>query len=430
MVVVAATAFAGSSPFAALERVRLAALAPALRHECFTHLTLANLDVLESSLAAGGGINTATADGGIKTAAGTAVIGAALLRRVVHHVLAKRVAAGCGGGRDSFEQILSLHEMPKAMRLRAAEQFFDGDLPLTTEASFTWLSLLRRLETLAGGSRDRLWALVEAAPWLEYVPVQCAACGQQVADETNPEASDEVVGVVEVPPTDAERPFVRGGWYRGVPRAPVVFEINCRSCGGVSRWFRSSAPQVVLNARRWGRLCGEQEDLRAWFADGIAQPMRTIVPLDWDHVWSEHADAAGGWVPPRDGPARNFAARLDEGIGSWTEVLAVGAEPEWCGCVTDDYLRTHDAATDPGGRADAELAPRMARYRETVRAARVEPSGSLCQARTLNGFVLQSAGFSPMHVSCVMRRAAQQFGSREWWDVGEEDCVSLGMGAS
>ena len=415
--VVVAVAVAGSSPFAAFERARLAALAPAVRHECFAHLTRANLDQLESRLA----------DGSSDTAAGTAVIGAALLRRVVHHVLAKRGAAGCGGGRERFEEILDSHALPEAMRLRVAEQFFDDDdRAPTAEATFTWLSLLRWLETLAGGSRERLWELVEAAPWLEYVPVQCAACGRPVADETNPEASDQEVGVAEVPPTDVERPLVRSGWYRG-PRGPVVFELTCRSCGSVSRWFRSSAPEVVLNAHRWGRLCGEQEDLRAWFADGVAQPMRTIVPLDWDHVWSEHAaDVAGVWVPPRDDPARNFAARLDEGIGSWTEVLAIGAEPEWCGCVTDDYLRVHDAAADPAGRADAKHAPQMARYRDTVRAARLEPSGSLCQARTLNGFVLQSAGFDATHVSGVMRRAAQQFGSREWWEVGEEDCVVQG----
>ena len=57
-------------------------------------------------------------------------------------------------------------------------------------------------------------------------------------------------------------------------------------------------------------------------------PLRAIVPLDWDHVWSEHGGPGGAWPPPREPAARNFAARLDEGIGAWSGVLVVGSEPE------------------------------------------------------------------------------------------------------
>eukprot|EP00966_Prymnesium_polylepis_P252907 5846236-Prymnesium_polylepis.1 len=151
-------------------------------------------------------------------------------------------------------------------------------------------------------------------------------------------------------------------------------------------------------------------------------PLRTIVPLDWDHVWSEAADDHGGWRPPRDAPARNFAGRLDEGIGAWTAVLAVSASPDGCACVTDEYLR---CAGDDGGRTDAELAPQMARYRQRVAEALADASGERCQARTLNGHVLERAGFSATHVTAVLRRAVRDHGRREWWEVGTED-VALG----
>ena len=87
---------------------------------------------------------------------------------------------------------------------------------------------------------------------------------------------------------------------------------------------------------RWGRLCGEQKDLRAWLAEAVGMPLRTIVPLDWDHVWSESRDETS-WQPPSDDSARNFAARLDEGIGSWTCVLAIHHESAHCEDVTDQY---------------------------------------------------------------------------------------------
>ena len=94
-------------------------------------------------------------------------------------------------------------------------------------------------------------------------------------------------------------------------------------------------------------------------------------------------------------------------------MLAVSTtNPEECGCVTDEYLR---CAGEEGGKADAEHAPQMERYRRRVADARMDASGASCQARTLNGHVLWRAGFSSAHVSNVMRRAAREYGRREWW---------------
>ena len=170
----------------------------------------------------------------------------------------------------------------------------------------TWLEAVTQLEAQTT-DKQQLWSLLDGHPMLEYVPVQCQSCGHVVADESTPAASDADVGLKEVAPTADEAPFVRGGWFRG-PRDAVVFELTCRNCAAVSRWYRATAASVILNPNRWGRLCGEQEDLRAWLAEAVGMPLRTIVPLDWDHVWSESRDETS-WQPPSDDSARNFAAR-------------------------------------------------------------------------------------------------------------------------
>jgi len=158
-------------------------------------------------------------------------------------------------------------------------------------------------------------------------------------------------------------------------------------------------------------------------AEALGVQLRTMVLLDWDHVWSEvafpptHAEVAfppsgaGGasplWLPPTDPDARNFAARLDEGIGAWTRVLGVSFDPRGCGCDTEEYLRCAAA----GGRIDVAHAARLGEYRRLVHGARADPSGSSSQAGTLNGYVLAGAGFSDQQVTDVMARAAAQHGA-------------------
>mmetsp|Transcript_14343 Transcript_14343/g.48265 ORF Transcript_14343/g.48265 Transcript_14343/m.48265 type:complete len:618 (+) Transcript_14343:80-1933(+) len=358
----------------------------------FAHLTASALETLETDL---GGRTPGTAR----------TIGRALLRRKVHAVLDKSKGFGdVDAGLDI--------ELPLAMRSRCLKQY--GGLPPTT-----WRDCLSRLEELSGGSREQLWSHVIAHPMTEYVPNQCQHCGHIVPDETTPGYTDAEVGISEVPPTASERPFVRGGYYRGA-RSAVVFLLQCPECGEQSRWFRSSAAQVVLNPNRWGRLCGEQEDLRAALARHLGVPLRAILPLDWDHVWSEtrHEDD-GAWAAcqgPGDAPAANFAGRLDEGIGAWTRVVAVSADAEETLDVTEQYLSCRSA----GGRADERLDSEMARYREVVGAARTDASGSATQAKTLNGHVLHRAGFGREEVTRILRQAVADHGMWGWWEWQEE----------
>ena len=368
----------------------------ALLERSFAHLDAPALDALESEI--GGRSKTTTAR----------IIGTALLRRKVHAVLDK---SKCFGDVDAGLDTV----LPQKLRDRCQKQY-GGDPPTT------WRDCLSRLQELAGNSCESLWSQIIAHPMTEYVPNQCQHCGHVVPDETTPGNSDSEVGLSEVLPTASEQPFVRAGYYRGA-RSAVVFLLQCSECGEQSRWFRSSAAQVILNPNRWGRLCGEQEDLRAALARHLNVPLRAIFPLDWDHVWSEQRrEADGVWVPcqgPGDAPTANFAGRLDEGIGAWTRVLAISADSEQTADVTDEYLECCGA----GGRADAALDKDMPRYRKVVGAACVDASGAATQAKTLNGHVLHRAGFGTGEVTAILRRAVADHGVRGWWEwqAAEED---------
>lgn len=308
-----------------------------------------------------------------------------------------------------MDDALRLHSLPEELRRRLVDAY--GGPPPET-----WHDALERLRDLSGGSTSALWSLIMDHPLTAYVPVQCQRCGRVVPDETHASPEDDAAaGLSEVQPTDEERPHVRSGWFRG-PRGPVVFVLRCPECGATSRWYRSSDPEVVLNPSRWGRLCGEQEDLRLHLAAYLDVDLRTAVPLDWDHVWSEYRCAGESelWAV-HDGPARNFASRLDEGIRAWTGVLVVSPDPSLCGDATDEYLRCRN--DDEGGRADPEHSDSMPRWREIVDAARRDASGALTQAKTLNGYVLHRAGLSSKDITEEVQRAAEHYGKRAWWQL-------------
>jgi len=240
-----------------------------------------------------------------------------------------------------------------------------------------------------------------------------------IPDDINDAKNDEAVGLSEDPPTKDEAPYVSAGWFRGL-RGPVVFVIKCVDCSHVSRWYRSIHPRIILHPNKWGRLCGEQEDLRLNLASYIGVRVRTIIPLDWDHVWSEYCDDenndGGGKWKAHDGNERNFAVRLDEGIGAWTGVLAVSAtDPQMCDDVTNEYLAIESKG---GGRVDHEHANSMPRYRTVVAEACDDEKGQSTQASTLNGHVLHKADmFVDNNIRSTMQNAAKEYGKQSWWQV-------------
>lgn len=346
-------------------------------------------------------------------------IARALIRQVVHRTLDKHICSSSSGdstNSDEVEAALRMHVLPGPLRRDLADKY-GGDPPET------WFDALARLREISANASE-LWGLVMDHPLTSYVPVQCQSCGHVVRDETRSGLSDADVGLTEVEPTEDERPFVRSGWFRG-PRGPVVLSLHCPECGVTSRWYRSADPACQLNPNKWGRLCGEQEDLRLRLAEYLGIKVRTAIPLDWDHVWSEHlCDGGGEWDRlgggydrgswhVHDGSARNFAVRLNEGIGAWTGILVVSAEPDLCGDVTDEYL----SCQSEGGRADDEHAHGMARWRSIVEASRKNSTGEQTQARTVKGYAIFRAHMTGEEVTAEMRRAATDHGTSSWWQV-------------
>jgi hypothetical protein len=259
------------------------------------------------------------------------------------------------------------------------------------DACETWYQALQQLVTISNNDKAELWRLLLDHPMTAYVPVQCQHCGHVIPDDTTCQQTDEQVGLAQLEPTGEELEL-RAGWFRG-PRGPVRFQITCTECGSISHWYRSGHPRIMLQPNKWGRLCGEQEDLRLCLAIYLDIPLRLVVPLDWDHIWSEYHggdtnnNGPGDCWQVQDDSARNFACRLEEGIGSWTRVLAFHPSSELCQDVTDTYL----SCQGDGGRAEDKHAPNMPRYRGLVKAARDDATGALTQAKTLHGYVLEQS---------------------------------------
>jgi hypothetical protein len=344
------------------------------------------------------------------------IIAEAMLRRLVYMCLDKYKQISTP---EMVERALKHHMLPKSLQDELVERF-GGEPPAT------WFDALQRLEFIADsdGAETSLWEMLLDHPMTAYVPMQCQACGHVVPDDLKSGLTDEQVGLEEVEPTFDEAPMVRSGWFRGPRPEPKVFVLTCPDCGATSRWFRSRDPQVILNPHKWGRLCGEQEDLRLDLANYLGINIRTCLPLDWDHVWSEYShnvaeDATAHEWTVQDDSARNFAVRLDEGIGSWTGVLAMHPNPSLCEDVTAQYL----SSQSDGGRADNSFVHEIPRYAENVAKARNDASGTMTQAGTVVGYAIQRAGLDGACVTEKIRKAAKDYGTRPWYDF-EADSAS------
>eukprot|EP00434_Breviolum_minutum_P014610 symbB.v1.2.012880.t1/scaffold876.1/size155678/5 len=261
--------------------------------------------------------------------------------------------------REQTEEVLAKFQLPKDLAARCHVQ-----------EGATWLDAMQKLGAPDEGSDPvAFWRKVEEHPIAEYVHVQCQSCGRRVPDAF---PASEEPGLTEEEPSEEEKTLVRSGWFRG-PRGPVVFVYRCPECQYTSRWFRSSHPEITLNPQRWGRLCGEQEDLKVWLAKYFGIQLRVCVPLDWDHVWTEIFDGCQ-WIP-LDRNCLHFARRLNENIGAWTHVLAIGQSATTTEEVTEAYLRHADGTEEE-----------VAGWREQISRARADATGQLTQSKTHNGY--------------------------------------------
>jgi hypothetical protein len=389
----------------------------------FQLLTPASLTTLHDQLAAELEATTTTAQAakqqnvGLKDAIDCCnqIIAQAIIRRLVFKYLQKYSEISAP---DKMEHALKYHSLPEKLQKELVERY-GGDVPKT------WYEALQQLKHIADKDPEKakLWELVQSHPMTAYIPVQCQSCGHVVPDDLNSDLTDEQLGLTEEEPMEEERPFVRSGWFRGPRTQAKVFALTCPECGTVSRWFRSRDPQIILNPNRWGRLCGEQEDLRLDLANYLGIPIRTCVPLDWDHVWSEYGCYRGIDTAPQqwmvlDNSARNFAVRLDEGIGFWTGVLAIHPHPDLCEDVTQQYLSIQGLR---GGRADIRFNQEMPRYRKILGMTKEDASGAMTQAGTVMGYALQRAGFDEANITAEMKLAAKEYRTRSWFDIRVDD---------
>ena len=364
-------------------------------------------------------------------------IAEASIRRMVFKILDKYTEVSSP---ELVEEALKYHTLPETLKDELVTKY-GGSPPIT------WLDALDQLKLFCSNDfngnktasdeaptmtdrfqKERFWELILDHPITSYVPVQCQSCdGYIVPDSPNSSRSEDAdLGLREEKPLPKEAPFVRMGWFRGPRLRPNVFVLDCPKCGANSRWFRSRSPIIILNPRRWGRLCGEQEDLRLDLANYFGFiSIRTIIPLDWDHIWSEFhiIDEDGdsdhdevsytskNWRIRDDDS--NFAARLDEGIGYWTKILAVSPNPDFCGDVTNYYLLSECK----GGHASDNMMRDMNRYRQCVSRARQDHSGLFTQAGTVNGYVIQRAGLTSPEITSIMKRAATEYGNQTWYQI-------------
>lgn len=367
----------------------------------FQHLTSSSLAKLQEGIQAN--IENSTANEYYE------VIAKAALRRITCHQLKKYEAVA---SKKEVEAALKFHSLPTEVQKELHERY-GGKCPPTT-----WWESLERLRTLCGEDSVALWKMVLEHPMTAYVPMQCQSCGHIVPDVASTERSDLEAGLCEVDPTDDDELLeLRGGWFRGRPRPPKIFELRCPECSEVTSWYRSGHPKIILNPHRWGRLCGEQEDLRLALANYLWINIRMCIPLDWDHIWSEFSapdenrglggggTAAIAWHV-LDDDARNFAVRLDKGIGSWTGVLAIHPDAILCEDLTCDYLQTKTGDQSAGGRVDQCHAQQLPHYQSLVEEARKDPSGSRTQVKTVLGYILNRSRLTAGDVTNELRKMA------------------------
>jgi hypothetical protein len=417
-----------SSPAAATALAALYAKDSHFVERCIDHLTSASLRELDRRLLeeCSSSYEDSCAEVDEVTNLNT-ILARACIRRRAHTCLDK-YAMATKYPREEVEYALKFHALPPEVR----EGLDDGgtDVPPPT----SWHEALERLEGSMSSSsssstdvdRGGLWRLVCDHPMTSYVPVQCRGCGRVVPDQYPPERTDVEVGLEEIEPTGDELEL-RAGWFRG-PRSAVVFRLTCPDCSHVTRWYRSGHPRIILDPDRHGRLCGEQEDLRMILAGYLNVTVRLVVPLDWDHVWTEYdemsssSSSSPSWSTSQtpawqvlDGNARNFCRRLDEGIGCWTGVWAVHPDSAHCEDVTRDYL----TCRRDGGRADDHDEGDMGRYADAVRMARQDTSGESTQSKNVNGYLLSRAGLSDEDITSELKLAAREYGMKGWWQLSD-----------
>jgi len=285
--------------------------------------------------------------------------------------------------REKSEAALRRWELPPAVAEKCG---------LPREAGYTWLDAVEHKRNVAlqeAESAGRAppspgelysWKNMGCLPMFSYLQSRCQHCGSQSGNTT-----------VEAPQTEDEKN----------PRFNLegrVYVLHCSKCGQKSRWWRSQAPEVMLNPNNWGRRCGECADMATWFAGYLGVGLRYVISVDNDHIWTEWWNDATG----------QFKQGGVHGNG-WTDIVAIGSSLPGTGpgCemaseqVTERYLNTWPADHP---------------VRERVLDRRTDATGQKTQLKTVIGYACMRGELDAAGVTAVLRAAQRDY------DAGVEVC--------
>lgn len=342
---------------------------------------------------------------------------AANLNRAALSVL----VAAEGGGDDGYRIAATLALRHKVWQCRNKERVYHSytkeqseaamrrwEIPaswaekfgLPAEAGYTWLDAVQRVKASATAEAEaegrpapgpgELWRKLSGLMgWMfGYKQSRCLECGSQEGKTT-----------VDIPRTDEEKD-------RRFNLEGRVYVLDCANCGKKTRWWRSQAPEICLNPNNWGRRCGEQSDMKVWFAGYIGVGHRYVISVDNDHIWTESWNDDSG----------QFAQGHVHGNG-WTEIVAIGSSLPGSGPgaemasehVTERYLTN----LWPGDKT----APQRAR----VDARRADETGKNTQLHTLIGYACARGGLDAAGVTAVLRAAQRDYSAgRDFADLGAQ----------
>jgi hypothetical protein len=259
---------------------------------------------------------------------------------------------------------------------------------LPEEEGHTWLDVVNHHRGIAQKEAEVVGQLAPTpeALWRRLSPLlpgyqkpRCHHCGSQSGKTT-----------VVAPETDDERN----------PEFNLQGRVNvlkCSACGKQSRWWRSQAPEIMLNpSGNWGRLCGEVSDLKVWFAGYLGMGQRYVISVDNDHIWtetwnSEKQEFPIGWMH-RNG---------------WTDIVAIGSSLPGTGpsCdmaseqVTERYLEGWSAG------------PTRDHVRGLVLDRRMDATGKKTNLGTVIGYACAQGGLDAFGMTAVLRSAQHDYDS-------------------
>eukprot|EP00670_Eutreptiella_braarudii_P027513 CAMPEP_0174375290 /NCGR_PEP_ID=MMETSP0811_2-20130205/114028_1 /TAXON_ID=73025 ORGANISM="Eutreptiella gymnastica-like, Strain CCMP1594" /NCGR_SAMPLE_ID=MMETSP0811_2 /ASSEMBLY_ACC=CAM_ASM_000667 /LENGTH=681 /DNA_ID=CAMNT_0015525363 /DNA_START=17 /DNA_END=2062 /DNA_ORIENTATION=+ len=321
------------------------------------------------------------------------------------------LVAAEGGGDDGYRVAATLALRHKVWQCRNKERFYHGytqerseaamrrwvispgvaeKFGLPAEEGHTWLDVVQHVKAVAAREAEaegrpapgpaELWnkmSSLNLMNWMfGYKQSRCLECGSQKGRTT-----------VDAPRTDDEK-------NRQFNLEGRVYVLHCADCGKQTRWWRSQAPEICLNPNNWGRRCGEQSDMKVWFAGYMGVGNRYVISVDNDHIWTESWNDAEG----------RFVQGHVHGNG-WTEIIAIGSSLPGTGPgavmasehLTERYLEN----LWPGDRNGPQ--------RSKVDARRRDATGKSTQLHTLIGYACARGGLDAAGVTAVLRAAHEDY---------------------